>query len=71
MIGRRALLQGLGRSRLPSIMAFPGYAEDGGLIGYGPHPRSMFGQAGRHVVRVLNGGRRGESRWSGRPSSRS
>jgi hypothetical protein len=27
-------------------MAFPGYAEDGGLIGYGPHLRSMFGQAG-------------------------
>ena len=43
------------RSRLPSIMAFPGYAEDGGLIGYGPHLRSMFGQAGRHVVRVLKG----------------
>jgi len=43
------------RGRLPSIMAFPGYAEDGGLIGYGPHLRSMFGQAGRHVVRVLRG----------------
>jgi putative ABC transport system substrate-binding protein len=43
------------RGRLPSIMAFPGYAEDGGLIGYGPHLRSMFGQAGRHVVRVLGG----------------
>ena len=43
------------KSRLPSIMAFPGYAEDGGLIGYGPHLRSMFGQAGRHVVRVLRG----------------
>jgi putative ABC transport system substrate-binding protein len=36
-------------------MAFPGYAEDGGLIGYGPHLRSMFAQAGRHVVRVLKG----------------
>jgi putative tryptophan/tyrosine transport system substrate-binding protein len=44
-----------GRGRLPSIMAFPGYAEDGGLIGYGPHLRSMFGQAGGHVVRVLRG----------------
>src|SRR5262249_43884360 len=43
------------RGHLPSIMAFPGYAEDGGLIGYGPHLRSMFGQAGRHVVRVLRG----------------
>jgi len=42
-------------SRLPSIMAFPGYAEDGGLIGYGPQLHSMFEQAGRHVVRVLKG----------------
>ena len=52
---RRQVAALTGRSRLPSIMAFPGYAEDGGLIGYGPHLRSMFGQAGRHVVRVLKG----------------
>ena len=52
---RRHVAALTGRSRLPSIMAFPGYAEDGGLIGYGPHLRSMFGQAGRHVVRVLKG----------------
>lgn len=51
--GQVAMLAG--RSRLPSVMAFPGYAEDGGLIGYGPNLRSMFGQAGRHVVRVLKG----------------
>lgn len=53
---RRRVATLTGRGRLPSIMAFPGYAEDGGLIGYGPHLRSMFGQAGRHVLRVLNGG---------------
>ncbi|HWN03871.1 MAG TPA: ABC transporter substrate-binding protein [Candidatus Dormibacteraeota bacterium] len=52
---RRQVATLTGRSRLPSIMAFPGYAEDGGLIGYGPHLRSMFAQAGRHVVRVLKG----------------
>jgi len=52
---RRQVATLTGRNRLPSIMAFPGYAEDGGLIGYGPHLRSMFAQAGRHVVRVLKG----------------
>jgi len=52
---RRQVSSLTARSRLPSIMAFPGYAEDGGLIGYGPHLRSMFEQAGRHVVRVLKG----------------
>jgi putative tryptophan/tyrosine transport system substrate-binding protein len=39
------------RASWPSL----GYAEDGGLIGYGPHLRSMFGRPGRHVVRVLRG----------------
>jgi putative ABC transport system substrate-binding protein len=52
---RREVAALTGRSRLPSIMAFPGYAEDGGLIGYGPHLRRMFEQAGRQVVRVLKG----------------
>ena len=52
---RREVATLTARSRLPSILAFPGYAEDGGLIGYGPHLRSMFEQAGRHVVRVLKG----------------
>jgi putative ABC transport system substrate-binding protein len=52
---RRQVSSLTARSRLPSIMAFPGYAEDGGLIGYGPHLPSMFEQAGRHVVRVLKG----------------
>ena len=52
---RREVAALTGRSRMPSIMAFPGYAEDGGLIGYGPHLRRMFEQAGRHVVRVLKG----------------
>ena len=52
---RREVASLTGRSRLPSIMAFPGYAEDGGLIGYGPDLRRMFEQAGRHVVRVLKG----------------
>ena len=55
LVTRRQVATLTGRSRLPSIMAFPGYAEDGGLIGYGPHLRSMFAQAGRHVVRVLKG----------------
>jgi putative ABC transport system substrate-binding protein len=52
---RAAIAARAALGRLPSIMAFPGYVEGGGLIGHGPHLRSMFGQAGRHVVRVLRG----------------
>ncbi len=48
------------RHRLPTIMPFPGFAEDGGLMGYGPHLLEMFRQAGTHVVKVLNGVPAGE-----------
>lgn len=41
--------------RLPAIMPFPGFADDGGLIAYGPHLQSLFRQAGDVVVRILRG----------------
>ena len=45
------------RHRLPSIMPFPGFADDGGLLGYGPHLTAMFRQAGGVMVKVLRGER--------------
>lgn len=43
------------RNRLPAIMPFPGFAEDGGLLAYGPDLLSMYRQAGAIVVKVLKG----------------
>ena len=46
--------------RLPAIMPFPNFADDGGLMAYGPHLTSMFRQAGGVMVKVLQGARPGE-----------
>jgi putative ABC transport system substrate-binding protein len=41
--------------RMPAIMPFAGFAEDGGLIAYGPDILAIYGQAGSVVARVLRG----------------
>lgn len=48
------------KHRLPAIMPFPIFADDGGLIAYGPHLTSMFRQAGGVMAKVLQGARPGE-----------
>lgn len=43
--------------RLPAVMPFPGFADDGGLMAYGPHLPSLFRQAGSVMGKVLQGAR--------------
>jgi putative ABC transport system substrate-binding protein len=43
------------KHRLPSIMPFPGFAESGGLLAYGPHLLTLFHQTGLLVSKVLKG----------------
>jgi putative ABC transport system substrate-binding protein len=43
------------KHRLPSIMPFPGFADDGGLLAYGPHLFTLFRQTGGLVARILKG----------------
>lgn len=43
------------KNRLPSIMPFPDFADDGGLLAYGPHVSSMYGQGAAIVTKVLKG----------------
>ncbi len=43
------------KNRLPSIMPFPDFADDGGLLAYGPHVSSMYGQVAAIVTKVLSG----------------
>jgi putative ABC transport system substrate-binding protein len=43
------------KHRLPTIMPFPAFADDGGLMAYGPHLTSMFSQAGGIMAKVLQG----------------
>ena len=43
------------KHRVPTIMAFPEFAEEGGLIAYGPNVPAMFRQAGDVMAKVLRG----------------
>jgi len=41
--------------RVPTIYQSPEFAEEGGLIGYGPHLTQMFRQLARQLAKVLRG----------------
>jgi putative ABC transport system substrate-binding protein len=45
------------KHRMPALMPFTGFAEDGGLMAYGPHLGSMFRQAADVMASLLRGGR--------------
>jgi len=54
--GNLRLLADLALSnRLPAINIFPDFAQNGGLIGYGPDIRGLFTQAGLLTRKVLQG----------------
>jgi len=58
--GRRAIIELAARHRLPTLVPFSGYAEDGGLVSYGPEVMTMYAQAGRMAVKILTGTRPAE-----------
>ena len=43
------------RHKLPAVYPFRYYAEDGGLISYGPDTRDLFRRAAGYVDRILKG----------------
>ena len=51
--GRQAIIDLAARHRLPTLVPFPGYAKDGGLVSYGPDVATMYAQAGRIAVKIL------------------
>jgi putative ABC transport system substrate-binding protein len=54
---RRLLVDHAAKHRLPAIMPFPLFAEDGGLIAYGPDLVELYRQGGVMVGKVLKGAR--------------
>lgn len=54
---RRLLVDLAAKHRLPAIMPFPLFADDGGLIAYGPDLFELYRQAGQMVGKILKGGR--------------
>lgn len=53
--GRRTIIELAARHRLPTLLPFPGYAHDGGLVAYGADVKSMYGQAGTLALKILAG----------------
>jgi putative ABC transport system substrate-binding protein len=52
---RRQLVELSAKHRLPAIMPFPLFADDGGLIAYGPDLIELYRQAGGMVGKILKG----------------
>jgi putative ABC transport system substrate-binding protein len=48
------------KNRLPSITLFPGFAERGGFMAYGPFGNEMYQLEGRQLGRILKGARPAE-----------
>jgi len=53
--GRRQLAAVTTRHRLPTLLPFPGYTADGGLVSYGPDVLSMYVQVAALAVKILGG----------------
>ncbi|HKW93330.1 MAG TPA: ABC transporter substrate-binding protein [Methylomirabilota bacterium] len=53
--GRREIAELAARNRLPTLLPFLGYAEDGGLVSYGPDVIAMYAQAGAIALKMLAG----------------
>lgn len=54
---RRLLVDLAATHRLPTIMPFPFFADDGGLIAYGPDLIELYRQGGLMVGKILKGAR--------------
>ncbi len=53
--GRREIAELAARNRLPTILPFLGYTEDGGLVSYGPDVVAMYAQAAAIARKILAG----------------
>ena len=52
---RRDIAELAARHRLPTLVPFPGYVKDGGLVAYGPEVVTMYAQVGAQAVKILAG----------------
>jgi putative ABC transport system substrate-binding protein len=53
--GRGSIIELAARHRIPTLVPFPGYAKDGGLVAYGPDVKAMYAQAAGLAVKILAG----------------
>jgi putative ABC transport system substrate-binding protein len=56
----RTIAELAGRARMPSLSGYPEYAEDGGLMGYGPDRKALVRNLAGYVDRIFKGANPGE-----------
>jgi putative ABC transport system substrate-binding protein len=54
-IERRRLVDLAAKNRLPTVYAFKGWVDDGGLMSYGPDIADLYRRAATYVARILKG----------------
>jgi len=57
---RKRTVEFANRTRLPAMYFFQGFAEDGGLISYGPSDGDLYRRAAGYVDRILKGAKPGD-----------
>jgi putative ABC transport system substrate-binding protein len=57
---RKRTVELASRTRLPAMYFFQGFAEDGGLISYGPSDGDLYRRAAGYVDRILKGAKPGD-----------
>ena len=57
---RRKIVELAGRSRLPAMYFFQGFAEEGGLVSYGPSDTDLYRRSATYVDRILRGAKASE-----------
>jgi putative ABC transport system substrate-binding protein len=56
----RGLIAVAARLRIPAVYPFSEFADEGGLVAYGPNLVAMYRRAGAYVAKVMTGARPGE-----------
>ena len=59
-VHRRRLVEFAARNRLPAVYAVRAYANDGGLMSYGPSLPDLFRRASTYVAKILKGAKPGD-----------
>jgi putative ABC transport system substrate-binding protein len=57
---RKRTVEFANKSRLPAMHFFQGFAEDGGLMSYGPSDADLYHRAAGYVDRILKGTKPGD-----------
>jgi putative tryptophan/tyrosine transport system substrate-binding protein len=60
LMNRRRLVEFAARNRLPAVYGIRAYANEGGLMSYGPSLADLFRRASTYVVKILNGVKPGD-----------